>query len=342
MNEVKKKIAVAPMMEWTDRHCRVFHRLLSRQALLYTEMVAAAAVVHGDRDKLLGYDAAEHPVACQLGGSEPAELARAARVVAEYGYDEVNLNVGCPSDRVQSGRFGACLMREPALVADCVAAMKDAVDIPVTVKCRIGVDDQDPEVALDQLADAVIAAGCDALWVHARKAWLKGLSPKENREVPPLDYGRVHRLKARLPEIFVGINGGITSLEEAEAQFAGLDGAMLGRAAYHEPWRLAGIDPLLAATPAPVVSREDAVERYLAYVEQQLGRGVRLPVLTKPLLGLYHGMPGARSWRRRLTMDAVRPGAGAEVIAAALADVQAAGLDKGRQLGHLDGSFAAA
>ena len=240
------RLAVAPMMDWTDRHCRFLHRQLTRQALLYTEMVVADAVIHGDRERLLGFDPVEHPVALQLGGSEPQKLAEAARIGAGLGYDEINLNVGCPSDRVQSGTFGACLMREPGLVADCVAAMKAAVDVPVTVKCRLGVDEQDPEAALDALADAVFAAGADALWVHARKAWLKGLSPKENREVPPLDYDRVYRLKARLPGRFIGINGGIASLDEAAAHLAhGVDGVMLGRAAYHTPALLAEADARL-------------------------------------------------------------------------------------------------
>src|SRR5690606_2056302 len=240
----KHKIAIAPMMDWTDRHCRFMHRLLTRHALLYTEMVVADAVIHGDQARLLGFDAAEHPVALQLGGSSAEKLAKAARIGESFGYDEINLNVGCPSDRVQSGTFGACLMKTPDLVADCVAAMKAAVSVPVTVKCRIGVDDQDPEEALDTLAGKVFAAGASALWVHARKAWLEGLSPKENRDIPPLDYGRVYRLNAKYPDRFIGINGGIGSLEEAQVHLAHVDGAMLGRAAYHTPGILAGVDTL--------------------------------------------------------------------------------------------------
>ena len=236
------RLAIAPMMDWTDRHCRFLHRQLTRRALLYTEMVVADAVIHGQRERLLGFDASEQPVALQLGGSDPEKLAEAARIGEAFGYREINLNVGCPSDRVQSGTFGACLMRTPALVGACVAAMKQAVAIPVTVKCRIGVDEQDPEIALDELADAVFAAGVDALWVHARKAWLEGLSPKENRDIPPLDYGRVYRLKAKFRNRFIGINGGIQNLDEAVRHLAHVDGVMLGRAAYHTPGLLAGAD----------------------------------------------------------------------------------------------------
>src|SRR5215210_5173130 len=236
------KFAVAPMMDWTDRHCRFFHRLLSRRARLYTEMVTTGAVIHGPRERLLGFSAEEHLVAVQLGGSDPKDLAQAARVCADFGYDEINLNVGCPSDRVQDGRFGACLMREPALVGDCVAAMKAAVRLPVTVKCRIGVDDQDPETALNRLADAVVAAGCDELTVHARKAWLQGLSPKENRDIPPLDYARVYRLKQALPNLPIAINGGIRTIAEAQEHLRHLDGVMLGRVAYHEPEILLAVD----------------------------------------------------------------------------------------------------
>src|SRR5215471_6251225 len=242
---MKYKFSVAPMMDWTDRHCRVFHRLLTRRALLYTEMLTTGAVIHGNRVRLLSFDASEHPVALQLGGSDPGDLATAARIGEDFGYDEINLNVGCPSDRVKDGRFGACLMAEPELVATCVDAMKRAVAVPVTVKCRIGIDDQDPEVALDTLARAVVATGCDALIVHARKAWLNGLSPKENRDIPPLDYGRVYRLKRAMPEVPVIINGGVKSIDEAKAHLEHVDGVMLGRAAYQEPWRLLNVDPLL-------------------------------------------------------------------------------------------------
>jgi len=315
------RFAVAPMMDWTDRHCRAFHRRLSQRALLYTEMVTTGAVIHGDRDRLLGFSAEEHPVACQLGGSDPADLAAAAKIVEAFGYDEVNLNVGCPSDRVQSGRFGACLMREPALVGDCVAAMKAAVSIPVTVKCRIGVDDQDPEEALDALAGSVIAAGTDALWVHARKAWLEGLSPKQNRDVPPLDYDRVRRLKAAHPDLFIGINGGIADLDAALPLLQDLDGVMLGRAAYHSPGLLGDVDRLIYGAETDLVSPWEAVRAYLPYIEENLAKGVKLAHMTRHMLGLFHGRPGARTWRRILTVEAIRPGAGIDVVERALAAV---------------------
>jgi tRNA-dihydrouridine synthase A len=307
------------MMEWTDRHCRFFHRLLTRRARLYTEMLGTGAVIHGDRARLLAFDAAEHPIAVQLGGSDPRELAQAARICADLGYDEVNLNVGCPSERVQDGRFGACLMAEPALVGDCVAAMKAAVAVPVTVKCRLGVDDQDPEAALDAMADAVTAAGVDALVVHARKAWLDGLSPKENREVPPLDYERVYRLKAARPRLTVVVNGGIASLEQARAHLAQVDGAMMGRAAYREPWRLLAVDPLMFGSPAPVGSARDALEALIPYIARELARGTRLHAVTRHVLGLFNGVPGARAFRRHLAINAVKPGAGVDVVSEALA-----------------------
>ncbi len=309
------------MMDWTDRHCRVFHRTLSGQTLLYTEMVTTGAVIHGDRGRILGFSPFEQPVACQLGGSDPADLAEAARIVECAGYGEVNLNVGCPSDRVQSGSFGACLMAEPELVGECVQAMKAAVDIPVTVKCRLGVDEQDTEVALDRLADAVGAGGADALWVHARKAWLKGLSPKENRDIPPLDYDRVYRLKQRLPQMFVGINGGIQDLASARVHLSEVDGVMLGRAAYHNPSLLLDVDRVIFGNEASSRKAEEALMAFLPYVEEQLAKGVRLPSITRHILGLFHGVPGARAWRRRLTVDAVKPGAGPEVIEAALSEV---------------------
>ena len=322
------KFAIAPMMDWTDRHCRFFHRQLTSRALLYTEMVVAEAVLHGNRDRLLGFDAVEHPVALQLGGSDPARLAEAARVGEARGYDEINLNVGCPSDRVQSGTFGACLMRTPALVARCVAAMKAAVAIPVTVKCRIGVDDQDPEAALDELADLVFAAGADALWVHARKAWLEGLSPKENRDIPPLDYERVYRLKQRLPDRFIGINGGIQTLDEARAHLArNVDGVMLGRAAYHTPGILAGADAAVCgetSVPAEVDWRA-IVEVMAEYAAAHIAHGGRLPHVTRHMVGMFHGLPGARRWRQILSTDAARPGAGPEVLLAAFAAVELSG-----------------
>lgn len=315
-------LAVAPMLDWTDRHCRTFHRELSRNALLYTEMVVAEAVIHGDRERLLGFDRFEQPVALQIGGSDPAKVAFAARAGAEFGYDEINLNVGCPSDRVQSGTFGACLMREPQRVADCVAAMKDAVSIPVTVKCRIGVDDQDPEAALDELADAVVAAGVDALWVHARKAWLQGLSPKENRDIPPLDYDRVYRLKARLPDLFIGINGGIKTLDETEAHLAHVDGVMIGRAAYQEPEILAAVDRRVYGAVAPEREPREIIEAMLPYIEAQLAAGTPLNHIARHMLGLYHGRPGARRFRQILTVEGAARGAGAEVFHRALASVE--------------------
>jgi tRNA-dihydrouridine synthase A len=312
------RFAVAPMMDWTDRHCRAFHRLLTRRARLYTEMVTADAVVFGPRERLIGFDAAEHPVALQLGGAGPARLAEAARIGADFGYDEINLNCGCPSDRVQDGRFGACLMREPALVADCMAAMGAAVAIPVTVKCRLGVDDQAPEDSLFDLVDRCAAAGVRQFIVHARKAWLKGLSPKENRDVPPLDYPLVWRLKAERPALTIVINGGIGSLDEAEAHLARVDGVMLGRAAYHEPGILGEVDRRIFGAAGPDVGPFEAIERYRPYLERNLARGVSLAAMTHPMIGLFHGWPGARAWRRILTTLAVKPGAGIAVVDEAL------------------------
>ena len=305
-------------MDWTDRHCRVFHRLLSRRARLYTEMLTTGAVLHGDRIRLLGFDACEHPVALQLGGSDPRDLAAAAKVGEDFGYDEINLNVGCPSDRVKDGRFGACLMAEPALVAEGVHAMKRTVAVPVTVKCRIGIDDQDPEVALDALARAVIAAGADALIVHARKAWLNGLSPKENRDIPPLDYDRVYRLKASFPEVPIIINGGIGDLEEAKRQLAHVDGVMLGRAAYHDPWRLLSADPELFGETAPHALMKNAFEAMMPYIESELARGTRLHSITRHFVGAFHGVPGARAFRRHLAENGVKPGAGVDVLREAI------------------------
>ena len=315
---------MAPMMDWTDRHCRVFHRILSRQALLYTEMVTTGAVIHGDRERLLGFSRQEHPVAVQLGGSNPADLAKAARICADLGYDEINLNVGCPSDRVQEGRFGACLMAEPALVGECVAAMKAAVAIPVTVKCRIGIDDQTPEEALEALTQAVVAAGVDALTVHARKAWLKGLSPKENRDVPPLDYDLVYRLKASRPELPVAINGGIRTPDAWRAHLAHVDGVMIGREAYQNPEILLAVDPLLHGEAAPVADGFEAIEAMAPYVEKALAGGTRLSAITRHMLGLFPGRPGARLFRRHLAMEAVRPGAGLGVLFDAAAHVRRA------------------
>ena len=314
-----RRFAVAPMMEWTDRHCRFFHRLLTRRALIYTEMITTGAVIHGDRARLLAYDPAEHPLALQLGGCDPKVLADCARIAEDFGYDEINLNVGCPSDRVQEGRFGACLMAEPALVGDCVAAMTAKVALPVTVKCRIGIDEQDPEQALETLAGAVEAAGVAALVVHARKAWLKGLSPRENREVPPLDYERVFRLKVAHPRLAVVLNGGIASLDQAGAHLARLDGVMMGRAAYQEPWRLLAVDPLLFGEPAPFDTPKAVAEALIPYVERELALGRRLHAITRHVLGLFRGVPGARAFRRHLATQAVKPDAGVATLREALA-----------------------
>jgi tRNA-dihydrouridine synthase A len=310
------------MMDRTDRQCRVFHRLLTRRARLYTEMLTTGAIIHGDRARLLGFDASEHPVALQLGGSDPRDLATAARIGEEFGYNEINLNVGCPSDRVKDGRFGACLMAEPKLVAACVDAMKRAVSIPVTVKCRIGIDDQDPEVALDTLARDVVAAGSDALIVHARKAWLDGLSPKENRDIPPLDYDRVYRLKQALPDLPVIINGGIGSLADAKAHLAKVDGVMLGRAAYQEPWRLLTVDPDIFDEAAPHTTMKDAFVAMMPYIERELARGTRLHAMTRHFVGAFHGVPGARAFRRHLSENGVRPGAGTDVLRDAIARIE--------------------
>jgi tRNA-dihydrouridine synthase A len=314
----KEKIfAVAPMMDWTDRHCRFLHRLLSTRARLYTEMVTADAVIHGERERLIGFSVEEHPVALQLGGSEPDKLAQAARIGEEFGYDEINLNVGCPSDRVQSGCFGAALMREPALVGDCVTAMRGTVRVPVTVKCRIGVDDQEPRGALFGLVEACAHAGVTTFAVHARKAWLKGLSPRENREVPPLDYGLVHELKRTRADLTVIVNGGIETLDQAEAHLTQFDGVMLGRAAYQAPAMLAEVDArFFGGLPREV---DDAVEAYIGYVAARLAEGVPLNVMTKHMLGLFHGRPGARAFRRHLSENACRKGAGLSVMRDALA-----------------------
>ncbi len=316
------RFSVAPMMDWTDRHCRAFHRTLSRNARLYTEMVTTGAIIFGPRDRLLGFSDVEHPVALQLGGSEPAALATCAHIGAEYGYDEINLNCGCPSDRVQNGAFGACLMREPQLVGECVAAMKAAVNIPVTVKCRIGVDEQEPREALWNMAHAVISAGADALIVHARKAWLQGLSPKENRDIPPLDYPLVHDLKRQFPDTPISINGGFNSIDAVHAELEHVDGVMVGRAAYHDPGLLLRVDSELFGENAPVASQFEAVEVYEAYIAARLAEGVRLPDMTRHMLGLFAGMPGARLWRRHLATEAVKKGAGIEVLRDALAHVR--------------------
>lgn len=315
-----KLFAVAPMMDWTDRHCRFFHRQLTRRALLYTEMVVADAVIHGPRERLLGFSPAEQPIALQLGGSDPVKLAKAARIGEEFGYCEINLNVGCPSDRVKSGTFGACLMKTPSVVANCVAAMKSAVTIPVTVKCRIGVDDQDPEQALNDLAERVFAAGSDALWVHARKAWLHGLSPKENREIPPLDYERVYRLKRMWPRAFIGINGGITSVSQAQEHLAQVDGVMLGRAAYQNPGILTEVDSVIFGETAEVQLAQ-VVGAMADYATHHLALGGSLNHITRHMLGLFHGLAGARNWRHTLSEHAGKPGAKPQLLFEAMSSV---------------------
>ena len=313
------------MMDWTDRHCRSLHRVLSSRALLYTEMVTSGAVVHGDREKLLGYDPSQHPVAVQLGGSDPSELAQAARIAEDFGYDEVNLNVGCPSDRVQSGRFGACLMREPDLVVECMAAIKAAVRVPATVKCRIGVDDQDPEESLFGLVDRCAAAGIGTFIVHSRKAWLQGLSPKENRDIPPLDYDLVYRLKRERPHLTIAINGGVPSVEASLEHLAnGVDGVMLGRAAYHEAGLLGEVDRRVFGLEVEDVDSFEAVERYRPYLARELAAGTHLAAMSRHMLGLFHGLPCARAWRRILTVEGVKTGAGLDVVDRALEAVRVA------------------
>ncbi|CAN5442086.1 tRNA dihydrouridine(20/20a) synthase DusA [soil metagenome] len=313
------------MMDWSDRHCRFFHRLMTKRALLYTEMIVAQAIIHGDRTRLLGFDPREQSVALQIGGSDPALLAEAARWGEHFGYREINLNVGCPSDRVQDGRFGACLMAEPQLVAASVAAMRRAVSLPVTVKCRIGIDDQDGDESLDQFIDAVASAGCDTIIVHARKAWLQGLSPKENREIPPLDYARVYRLKAARPGLTIIINGGIASLAAVKDHLEHVDGVMLGRAAYQTPWILASADRELFGDRGADHTRLEICEALMDYAGDAVRRGIPLARITRHILGLFHGEPGGRLWRRILSETSHRPGAGPEMIARALSAVEPAG-----------------
>lgn len=320
-----RKVSVAPMMDWTDRHDRYFLRLISRHVLLYTEMVTTGAILHGDRQRLLGYAPQEHPVALQLGGSEPQALAQCARISEDFGYDEVNLNVGCPSDRVQTGRFGACLMAEPELVADCVAAMRQAVNIPVTVKTRLGIDDRDSYAELTHFIGTVAAAGCEVFILHARKAWLNGLSPKENREIPPLRYDVVRTIKNDFPQLSISLNGGVKSLDEVAAHLDALDGVMIGREAYHNPYLLHAVDQRFYGAKQPPLSRREVLEAYLPYVAQQLGSGLKLNQMTRHILGLYQGLPGARAFRRVLSEQAHRPGAGLEVIRQALAAVEPEG-----------------
>lgn len=317
------RFSVAPMMDWTDRHCRMFHRQLTRHALLYTEMVTALAIRHGDRQRLLGFDPAEQPVALQIGGSDPKLLAEAAKWGEDFGYCEINLNVGCPSDRVQTGRFGACLMAEPALVRDCVGEMRGAVRVPVTVKCRIGIDDQDEEEDFTRFIDTVMQSGVDTYIVHARKAWLKGLSPKENREIPPLNHERVYRLKRRHPNLNIIVNGGIENINQAQQHLQHVDGVMLGRAAYNTPWLLHAVDSAVFGDAPAARHPLDVVERMKPYISEQLAQGVWLQNITRHMLGLFHGMPGGRLWRRVLSEQASRPGAGLQVLEIAAEQVAA-------------------
>ncbi|KJG19887.1 tRNA-dihydrouridine synthase A [Photobacterium iliopiscarium] len=317
------RFSVAPMLDWTDRHCRYFHRLMSKEALLYTEMVTTGAIIHGKGD-FLAYNEEEHPLALQLGGSNPVDLARCAKLAADRGYDEINLNVGCPSDRVQNGMFGACLMGEAELVAQCVAAMREVADIPVTVKTRIGIDEQDSYEFLSYFVGTVSEkGGCDNFIIHARKAWLKGLSPKENREVPPLDYPRVYQLKQDFPQLTMAINGGIKTFEEMEQHLQHLDGVMVGREAYQSPYLMAEVDQRLFGSERPIMKRREVIEAMYPYIERQLANGSYLGHITRHMLGLFQSMPGARQWRRHISENAHKPGAGIEVVQQALAKIPA-------------------
>jgi len=319
--EPDRRLSIAPMMDWTDRHCRYFLRLIAAQALLYTEMIPTGAILRGDGARFLRFDPAEHPVGLQLGGCEPSELARAAELGESFGYDEINLNVGCPSDRVQSARFGACLMADPELVARCVGAMRAAVGVPVTVKTRIGIDEHDDYEFLRRFVEAVAGAGCGTVIVHARKAWLSGLSPKENRKIPPLRYELVHRVKADFPELEVIANGGIRTIDQARAQLARVDGVMVGREAYQNPYGLAEWEHVLLDRAGPLPSRFEVVGLLLPYVEKELAEGTPLGAITRHVLGLFNGVVGARAWRRHLSEASRRPGAGVEVIEEALSHV---------------------
>ena len=311
---IQQRFSVAPMLDWTDRHERYFLRLISRHAMLYTEMVTSGAILHGDRDRFLKFNSAEHPLALQLGGSDPEALKSCARIGEDYGYDEINLNVGCPSDRVQSGSFGACLMAEPGLVADCITSMQSVVNVPVTVKHRIGIDDRDSFDELCEFVETVARAGCQLFIVHARKAWLKGLSPKENREIPPLQYDLVHKLKTAYPNCQFVINGGFKTLQEAATQLDFVDGVMMGREVYHNPYILARVDEIFYDDHHPVPGRFEILDKLLPYVENELAQGVRLHTITRHILGLFQGVPGAKAWRRHLSEHATRPGAGIQVL----------------------------
>jgi tRNA-dihydrouridine synthase A len=328
---IDRRVSVAPMLDWTDRHCRYFLRRLTRHALLYTEMVTTGAVLHGDRERILAYHPAEHPLALQLGGSDPDELARCARVAADFGYDEINLNVGCPSDRVQSGRFGACLMAEPDLVARCVAALRTAVDLPVTVKTRIGIDDRDSYPDLVDFVTRVAGGGCEAFIIHARKAWLSGLSPRQNREIPPLRHEVVYRLKQDFPELTIVLNGGLTALEQIAEALGRVDGAMIGRAAYENPYLLAEVDRRFFGSVEPPKTRFQSIQDFFPYAEAELRAGTPLQAMTRHLLGLFHGVPGARAWRRHISEHAHRRGAGLEVLEAALRQIEPSRSDRVRE-----------
>lgn len=317
-----RKFSIAPMMEWTDRHCRVFHRLITNRALLYTEMVTADAIIHGDKDRLLQYSTQEHPIALQLGGSDPEKLQQATLIANDYGYDEINLNIGCPSDRVQNGSFGACLMREPELVRECMTAIDEVSKTTPTVKCRIGVDDMDDDEGLQNFIDIVKSSGVNSFIIHARKAWLNGLSPKQNRDVPPLNYERVYKLKADFPDLFISINGGIETLEQASDHLQKVDGVMMGRAAYHTPYSLARVDKRMFFVREPIKSRHQIAEEMIPYIENELIKGTRLHQITRHMLGLFHGQPNARTFRRILSTEANKDGAGLEVYRAALDSVQ--------------------
>ena len=318
MSNINRKFTVAPMLDWTDRHCRYFHRLLTKQALLYTEMVTTGALLNGDVERHLRFNAFEQPVALQLGGSEPKEMAACARLAEDYGYAEVNINVGCPSERVQKGAFGACLMAEPHLIADCVAAMQAAVNMPVTVKNRIGIDEQQERDSLFNFVETVAQAGCQTFIVHARKAWLKGLSPKENREIPPLNYALVYELKQAFPQLEIIINGGITTLEQCQHHLQFVDGVMVGREAYHNPWLLAQVDSQLYAAPDSFNQRKAVIDAFIPYVEQQLSQGVTLAPMSKPILGLFQGIAGARYWRRYISENAFKSNADAKILLQAM------------------------
>ncbi len=328
MTALPAKFSVAPMIDWTDRHCRFFHRLLTKRAVLYTEMIVADAIIHGDREYLLGFDASEHPNVLQLGGSDPAKLAKAALIGEKFGYDAINLNIGCPSDRVQSGAFGACLMQDPDLVRDCITAMRQAVSCPVTVKCRIGVDQQIPSQVLPDFIERVAQGGATTFIIHARKAWLEGLSPKENRTIPPLDYGLVHAMKDRFPKLEIIINGGITTMADCHDHLAKVDGVMMGRAAYETPWILSQVDKEIFGLSAPPVTRRQIVSAMQNYLEQELPKGVKVHNVTRHMLGLFHGCPGARRWRQILTIEATKPEAKPSLLQKALDEMPQEILDQ--------------